>query len=111
MEIRAIQQTPAPLSTIKTSQTKKNNTTLVSQNKQSKKQNIAILVSSNKKFIDFRKLLSNETVDGGQIVVIPRRNVRKKVVLLNSPKITDPSKILIHVGVNDIDDQYQGGYC
>ena len=37
MEIRAIQQTPAPLSTIKTSQTKKNNTTLVSQNKQSKK--------------------------------------------------------------------------
>ena len=78
MEIRAIQQTPAPLSTIKTNQTEKNNTTLVSQNKQSKKQNIAILVSSNKKFIDFRKLLSNETVDGGQIVVIPCRNLRKK---------------------------------
>ena len=63
-------------------------------------------MDSNRKFIDFRELLSNETEDGGQIVVIPCGNVRKAETLMNSPKITDPSKILIHVGVNDIDDQY-----
>ena len=32
--------------------------------------------------------------------------MRKAEALINSPKITDPSKILIHVGVNDINDQY-----
>ena len=62
---------------------------------------------SNRKFIDFRELLSNETVDGGQIIVMPCGDVRKVETLMNSPKITDPSKMLIHVGVNDIDDQYQ----
>ena len=56
--------------------------------------------------IEFRKLLSNETIDWGQIVVIPCGNVRKAETLIYSPKVTDPSKILIHVGVNDIDDQY-----
>ena len=56
--------------------------------------------------IEFRKLLSNETVDGDQIVVIPCGNVRKAETLIYSPKVTDPSKILIHVGVNDNDDQY-----
>ena len=63
-------------------------------------------MDSNRKFIDYRELLSNETEDGGQIVVIPCGNVRKAETLMNSPKITDPSKIVIHVGVNDIDDQY-----
>ena len=63
-------------------------------------------MDSNRKFIDFRELLSSETEDEGQIVVIPCGNVRKAETLMNSPKITDPSKILIHVGVNDIDDQY-----
>ena len=63
-------------------------------------------MDSNRKFIEYRELLSNETEDGGQIVVIPCGNVRKAETLMNSPKITDPSKILIHVGVNDIDDQY-----
>ena len=63
-------------------------------------------MDSNRKFIDYRELLSNETEDGRQIVVIPCGNVRKAETLMNSPKITDPSKILIHVGVNDIDDQY-----
>ena len=63
-------------------------------------------MDSNRKFIDFRELLSNEIVDGGQVVVILCGNVRKGEALINSPKITDPSKLLMHVGVNDIDDQY-----
>ena len=63
-------------------------------------------MDSNRKFIDSRELLSNETEDGVQIVVIPCGNVRKAETLMNSPKITDPSKILIHVGVSNIDDQY-----
>ena len=57
-------------------------------------------MDSNRKFIGFRELLSNEIVDGGQIIVIPYRNVRKAEAVTKSPKITDPSKILIHVGVN-----------
>ena len=63
-------------------------------------------MDSNRKFIDFRELLSSETEDGGQIVVIPCGNARKAETLMDSPKIKDPSKILIYVGVNDIDDQY-----
>ena len=62
-------------------------------------------MDTNRKFIDFRELLSNETEDRGHIVVIPCGNVRKAETLMISPKITDPSKILIHVGMNDIDDQ------
>ena len=61
---------------------------------------------SNKKFIDFRELLSNETEDGVQIASIPFGNVRKAETLMNSPKIADTSKIIIHVGMNDIDNQY-----
>ena len=60
-------------------------------------------MDSNRKFIDFRELLSSETEDGGQIVVTPCGNVRKAETLMDSPKITDQSKILIYVGVNDID--------
>ena len=86
---------------------KKINTTPVSQNtSNSGNQNILILMDSNREFVDFRELLSNEIVDRGQIVVIPCGNVRKAEVLMNSPKITDISKVLIHVGVNDIDDQH-----
>ena len=64
-------------------------------------------MDSDRKFIGFRELLPNEIVDGNQIVVIPCGNVKKVETLISSPKITDPSKILIHVGVNtDTDDQY-----
>ena len=107
IEISAIQQTPPALSTTKTNQSAKINTTPVRQNtSNSRNQNIVILMDSNRKFIDYRELLSNETEDGAQIVVIPCGNVRKAETLMNSPKITDPSKILIHVGVSNIDDQY-----
>ena len=100
IEISASQQTPPTLSTTKTSQTEKINTTPVSQiTNNSRNQNIVILMDSNRKFIDFRELLSNEKEDGGQ-------TRGKAETLMNSPKIMDPSKILIHVGVNDIDDQY-----
>ena len=107
IEISAIQQTPPALSTTKTNQSAKINTTPVRQNtSNSRNRNIVILMDSNRKFIDSRELLSNETEDGVQIVVIPCGNVRKAETLMNSPKITDPSKILIHVGVSNIDDQY-----
>ena len=91
----------------KTNQTEKISTTPVNQNtNNSRNQNTVILMDLNRKLIDFRELLSNETKDGGQIVVIPCGNVRKAETLMNSPKIMDPSKISIHVGVNDIHDQY-----
>ena len=62
---------------------------------------------SNRKFIDFRELLLDEIIDGGQIVVIPScGNMRKVEFLINSPKVTDPSKILMYIEVNDIDNQY-----
>ena len=107
IEILASQQTPSTLSTTKANQTEKINTTPVSQNtNNSRNQNIVILMGSNKKFIDFRELLSNETEDGVQIVSIPCGNVRKAETLMNSPKIADTSKIIIHVGVSDVDNQY-----
>ena len=60
MEIWASQQKPPTLSTTKTSQTEKISTTPVSQNRNnSRNQNIVILMDSNRKFIDFRELLSN----------------------------------------------------
>ena len=55
-------------------------------------------MDSNRKFIDFGELLSNEIVHGGRVAVIPCGNVRKAEALINSSKITDPSKLLIHVG-------------
>ena len=62
---------------------------------------------SNRKFIDFRELLLDEIIDGGQIVVIPScGNMRKVEFLINSPKVNDPSKILMYIEVNDIDNQY-----
>ena len=109
IEISTGQQTPPPLSTTRTNQIEKINTTPVSQNtSNSRNQNIATLIDSNRKFIDFRELLSSETEDGGQIVVIRCSNMRKAETLMNSAKITDPSKILIQIGVNDIDDKYPG---
>ena len=91
----------------KTNQTEKISTTPVNQNtNNSRNQTIVILMDLNKKFIDFRELLSNETEDRGQIAVIQCGNVKKAETLIISPKIMDPSKILIHVWVIDIDDQY-----
>ena len=105
IEIPASQKTPPTLSMTKTNQTEKISTTPVNQNtNNSRKQNTVILMDLNRKFIDFRELLSNETKDRGQIVFIPCGNVRKAETLMNSPKIMDPSKISIHVGVNDIHD-------
>ena len=49
-------------------------------------------MDSNRKFIDFIELLSNETEDGGQIIIIPCGNVRKAETLMNSPKLTDHQK-------------------
>ena len=62
IEISASQQTLPMLSTTKTNQTEKINTASVSQNtNNSRNQNIVIPMDSNRKFIDFRELLSNET--------------------------------------------------
>ena len=63
-------------------------------------------MDSNRKIISFRELLSNEIVDGGQVAVVPCCSMRKAELLINSPKITDPSKNLIPVGVDDIDNQH-----
>ena len=63
-------------------------------------------MDSNRTFTDFRELLANETIYRGQIAVISCGNVRKAETLMHSPKIADPSKILIHVGENDTDDQH-----
>ena len=93
---------PAFPSTININQTdktsKKFNTIPAIQNtNNSRKKYIIMLIDSNRKFVDFRELLLNEVVDVGQIVAKPCGNMRKIEVLV---------KILTHVGVSDIDDQY-----
>ena len=45
-------------------------------------------------------------VDGGQTSIEPCGNMRNVKFIINSSKITDPSKMLMHVGVNDIDNQH-----
>ena len=95
IEVLASQQTPPTLFTTKANQTEKISTTPVSQNtNNSRKQNIVILMDSNRKFIKFRKLPSNETEAGGPILVIPCGNVRKTNSTELS-KIHRPIKIFI----------------
>ena len=108
IEITASQQTPPTLSTTKTNQTektnKKINTTLLNQNiNNSRNQIIVILMDSNRKFIDFRELLTNEIVDGGQNVVIPCGNVRKAEDLINSPKIIANQTLAYKISKSNIE--------
>ena len=62
-------------------------------------------MDSNRKFINFKELLPEENPNGS-ITVITCGNVNSAENILKSSKIVKASKILLHIGVNDIDEQH-----
>ena len=64
-------------------------------------------MDSNRKFICFKKLLAEELSDQiASIITIPCGNINKARNILKSHTISNPSKILFHVGINDIDNEH-----
>ena len=75
-------------------------------NENQQKENIYIIMDSNRKFINFRDLLQEETRQENSVIVIPCGNIKKaENILQTSEIIVNPKKILIHVGINDIDNK------
>ena len=64
-----------------------------------------MIMDSNRKFINFKELLSKEN-SNGSITVIPCENVNSAEGILKSPKIVKPSKMLLYIYVNDIDEEH-----
>ena len=73
---------------------------------------VFIIMDSNWKFICFKELLSEEVYDPkASIITIPCGNISKARNILKSYDISNPSKILLHVGTNDIDNDPPRGHC
>ena len=63
-------------------------------------------MDSNQKFISFEKLFAEELFNqNASIITIPYGNINKAKNLLKS-HISIPSKILLHVGINNIDNEH-----
>ena len=62
-------------------------------------------MDSNRKFINFEELLADGHPNSS-VIVIPCGNINSAKKILNSQKIVDPLKILLHIGVNDVDDYH-----
>ena len=78
-----------------------------SQPIENKTGSIFIIMDSNRKFICFKKLLAEELSDQiASIITIPCGNINKARNILKSHTISNPSKILFHVGINDIDNEH-----
>ena len=56
-------------------------------------------------FINFKELLAGEFNNKLTPIVIPCGNIRKAESILNSNQISTPHIILLHIGINDLDDQ------
>ena len=84
-----------------------NNLQTESQPIENKTGNIFRIMDSNRKFICFKKLLAEELCDQKiSIITIPCGNINKARNILKSHDISNPSKILLHVGINDIDNEH-----
>ena len=78
-----------------------------SQPIENKTGNIFIIMDSDRKFICFKKLLAEELSDQNpSIITIPCGNINKARNILKPHNISNPSKILLHVGINDIDSEH-----
>ena len=69
------------------------------------KDNIYVIMDSNRMFINFKELLAGEFNNKLTPIVIPCGNIRKAESILNSTQISTPHIILLHIGINDLDDQ------
>ena len=69
--------------------------------------NIFIIMDSNRMFTCFKKLLAEELNDpNASIITIPCGNINWARNILKSHDIIYWSKILLHVGINDIDNEH-----
>ena len=59
-------------------------------------------MDSNRKFINFNQLLG-VNLKKGKVIVISCSNITSAEKILESHQIDNPSKILLHIGINDID--------
>ena len=79
-----------------------NQTPVKQQEKPENEKNIVVIMDSNRKFINF-----NQLVDGnlkkGKVRVIPCSNITSAEKIPESHEIDNPSKLLLHIGINDID--------
>ena len=77
-----------------------------SQPIENKTGNIFIIMDSNRKFISFEKFFAEELFgQNASIITIPCGIINKTRNISKSHDISYPSKILLHVGINDIDNQ------
>ena len=60
-----------------------------------------VIVDSNKKFINFNQLLGGN-LKKGKVIVITCSNITAEKIL-ESHQLDNPSKILLHISINDID--------
>ena len=61
-------------------------------------------MDSNRKFICFKELLAEELYDpNASIITIPLGNINNARNVLKSHDISNSSKVLLHVKINDID--------
>ena len=65
--------------------------------------NICIIMDSNRKFVNFRNLFK-ETIKG-KITVLPCGDIGAAEKILSSHNLENPKKILLHIGVNDLDNE------
>ena len=72
------------------------------------KGNLYKIMDSNRKFINFKKMLAGEFNNDLTPVVIRCGNIRKAESILNSTQISKPHIILLCIGINDLDDQILG---
>ena len=69
------------------------------------KGNLYVIMDSNTKFINFKELLAGEFDNKLTPIVIPCGNIRKAESILTSKQMNMPHIILLHIGINDLDDQ------
>ena len=62
-------------------------------------------MDSNRKFINFKEVSAAEFNNNLTPIVIPCGDTRKAESILNSIQIRTPHIILLHIGINDLDDQ------
>ena len=79
-----------------------NQTPVEQQEKPENEKNIVVIMDSNRKFINFNQL-DGRNLQKDKVIVMPCSNITSAEKILESHQIDNPSKISLHVGINDID--------
>ena len=79
-----------------------NQTPVEQQEKPENEKNIVLIMDFNRKFINLNQLLCGN-LKKGKVIVIPCSYITSAEKILESHQTDNPSKILLHIGTNDID--------